>query len=417
MPSIVEPRRAWLPVRLVVLSATAALAAGCSADVSRFEGWGGTQTAYNSGPQSGVTGSVPYRAGPGDSAPVGRVESQPLGASTASSSLPPPPRHSSSQTSPSYPSRASAPAPQVIAATDYADPEPPRRADPPPRRAAAPSGGLHAVAQGETLHSIARQYDVPVREIAQANDIRVESPIRVGQAIRIPGVPQSRIRAAAVTPVPAASRPEPQRTAAATRPTPEPRRAPALQRDEAAARPAAPERVATRQPSSSPSSPAAGPAAAPERVEQAKVAEPASAPEPAPASTAAAGQGTPTFRWPVRGRVIAGFGAKPNGQRNDGINLSVPAGTSIRAAEDGVVAYAGNELKGYGNLVLVRHENGYVTAYAHASELRVKRGDTVRRGQIIALAGQTGNVTSPQLHFEIRRGSTPVDPVQYLASN
>ena len=122
----------------------------------------------------------------------------------------------------------------------------------------------------------------------------------------------------------------------------------------------------------------------------------------------------PSFRWPVRGRVIAGFGSKPNGTQNDGINLAVPEGTPIKAADDGVVAYAGNELKGYGNLVLIQHANGFVSAYAHASELMVKRGDTVKRGQVIAHAGQTGNVTSPQLHFEIRKGSTPVDPTQYL---
>ena len=92
----------------------------------------------------------------------------------------------------------------------------------------------------------------------------------------------------------------------------------------------------------------------------------------------------------------------------------MPEGASIKSADDGVVAYAGNELKGYGNLVLVRHAGGFVTAYAHASEMLVKRGDHVKRGQIIARAGQTGNVTSPQLHFEIRKGSTPVDPTQYL---
>ena len=116
----------------------------------------------------------------------------------------------------------------------------------------------------------------------------------------------------------------------------------------------------------------------------------------------------------MRGRVIAGFGRKPNGQQNDGINLAVPEGTAVKAAEDGVVAYAGNELKGYGNLVLVRHANGYVTAYAHASEIMVKRDDQVKRGQVIAKSGQTGTVTSPQLHFEIRKGSAPVDPMQFL---
>ncbi|HEY7845119.1 MAG TPA: M23 family metallopeptidase, partial [Bradyrhizobium sp.] len=88
--------------------------------------------------------------------------------------------------------------------------------------------------------------------------------------------------------------------------------------------------------------------------------------------------------------------------------------TPVKAAEDGVIAYAGNELKGYGNLVLVRHSNGFVTAYAHASEILVKRGDQVKRGQVIARSGQTGNVSSPQLHFEIRKGANPVDPTQYL---
>jgi murein DD-endopeptidase MepM/ murein hydrolase activator NlpD len=123
----------------------------------------------------------------------------------------------------------------------------------------------------------------------------------------------------------------------------------------------------------------------------------------------------PSFRWPVRGRVIAAFGPKPSGLQNDGINLAVPEGTPIKAAEDGVVAYAGNELKGYGNLVLVRHANGFVTAYANASDILVKRGEAVKRGQVIAHSGQTGNVTSPQLHFEIRKGATPVDPAQYLS--
>jgi murein DD-endopeptidase MepM/ murein hydrolase activator NlpD len=122
----------------------------------------------------------------------------------------------------------------------------------------------------------------------------------------------------------------------------------------------------------------------------------------------------PSFRWPVHGRVITAFGQTVNGAQNDGINLAVPEGTPVKAAEDGVVAYAGNELKGYGNLVLVRHSNGFVTAYAHASELAVKKGETIKRGQVIGKAGATGNVNAPQLHFEVRKGATPVDPMQYL---
>ena len=133
-----------------------------------------------------------------------------------------------------------------------------------------------------------------------------------------------------------------------------------------------------------------------------------------PVKAAEATGALPTFRWPVRGKVITSYGAKTNGKANDGINLAVPEGTPVKAAEDGVVAYSGNELKGYGNLVLVRHANGYVTAYAHASELLVKRGDTIKRGQVIAKSGQSGEVGSPQLHFEIRKGSSPVDPLQFL---
>ncbi|MEP3047312.1 MAG: peptidoglycan DD-metalloendopeptidase family protein [Roseibium sp.] len=120
------------------------------------------------------------------------------------------------------------------------------------------------------------------------------------------------------------------------------------------------------------------------------------------------------FRWPVRGRIISDFGAKPGGGRNEGVNLAVPEGTPVKAADDGSVIYSGNELKGYGNLVLVRHEDGWVSAYAHNSQLKVKRGDKVRRGDTIGLAGATGSVTQPQVHFELRRGNKPVDPLNHL---
>jgi murein DD-endopeptidase MepM/ murein hydrolase activator NlpD len=123
-----------------------------------------------------------------------------------------------------------------------------------------------------------------------------------------------------------------------------------------------------------------------------------------------------SFRWPVKGRVISGFGTKPDGGHNDGINISVPQGTAVKAAENGVVAYAGNELKGYGNLVLIRHANNWVSAYANNEELLVKRGDKVRRGEIIAKAGTTGSVSQPQVHFELRKGSRPVDPTKYMSS-
>jgi murein DD-endopeptidase MepM/ murein hydrolase activator NlpD len=129
----------------------------------------------------------------------------------------------------------------------------------------------------------------------------------------------------------------------------------------------------------------------------------------APASAA-----VPSFIWPVRGRVVAGFGRRAGSLRNDGINIAVPEGTDVQAADDGVVVYAGTDAKGYGNLVLLRHSSGFVTAYAHASALLVSLGETVHRGQVIAKSGRSGNVTEPVVHFEIRKGTLPIDPVQYL---
>jgi murein DD-endopeptidase MepM/ murein hydrolase activator NlpD len=233
----------------------------------------------------------------------------------------------------------------------------------------------HAVAPGETLMSISRHYNKPVREIVAANRLTYDARLKVGEKITVPGVAAT---AAVAKPV---------IVAAAKAPAPAP--APV------AAAKAAPQKVASIEP------------AATARLASPNV-------DTGDTSASIGKGGAPQFRWPVRGRVISGFGPIPNGQQNDGINLAVPEGTQVRAAEDGTVAYAGNELKGYGNLVLVRHADGFVTAYAHASELMVKRGDTVRRGQVIAKSGQTGTVTAPQLHFEIRKGSSPVDPTKYL---
>ncbi len=132
------------------------------------------------------------------------------------------------------------------------------------------------------------------------------------------------------------------------------------------------------------------------------------------APTAGTPPGTPVFRWPVDGRVISGFGPKAAGRFNDGVNLKVNNGTPVRAAADGTVAYAGDAIAGFGNLILVRHAGGWVTAYGHNEALLVARGQLVRAGDPIARAGATGAVTEPQLHFEIRRGRTAIDPQQLL---
>jgi murein DD-endopeptidase MepM/ murein hydrolase activator NlpD len=124
--------------------------------------------------------------------------------------------------------------------------------------------------------------------------------------------------------------------------------------------------------------------------------------------------GTGKFLWPVNGKIISPFGPKDGGLHNDGINIAAPLGTPVHAADNGVVVYAGNELRGFGNLLLVRHADGWVSAYAHCDALLVKRGDNVKRGQVIARVGQSGNVSAPQLHFELRKGAEAVDPLGQL---
>jgi murein DD-endopeptidase MepM/ murein hydrolase activator NlpD len=224
------------------------------------------------------------------------------------------------------------------------------------------SAGVHVVAAGETLSRISRIYGKPATEIAKANNIDVNARLNVGDRLIIPGRHSAaNINAGAAI--------------AETKPVP-----PAAEPETAS--------VYTQIPNAS------------DGKETSKAAE---------------GTGSlPKFRWPANGRIISAYGPMTNGQQNDGINIAVPENTPVKAAEDGVVAYAGNELKGYGNLVLVRHPNGYVTAYAHAKELLVKRGDQVKRGQVIARSGQSGNVNAPQLHFEIRKGAAPLDPTKFL---
>ena len=250
--------------------------------------------------------------------------------------------------------------------------------------AAKPAAGAHTVTSGDTLFSLGRQYNVSPYAIADANRLPHSAQLSLGQRVRIPGSKGG-------TPIafnkPSADTPKLKLAS---------KQAPILPDTEETETTPAAEIAGVPVPKAGQAAPAG----------EQQVAE------QAPAETAAA-----SMRWPVRGKVISGFGPKSNGLKNEGINIAVPEGTSVRAADSGVVAYAGNELKGYGNLVLIRHENGYVTAYAHAKELFVKRGDTVKRGDVIAKAGQTGSVSSPQLHFEVRKGATALDPVKFLASS
>jgi murein DD-endopeptidase MepM/ murein hydrolase activator NlpD len=240
---------------------------------------------------------------------------------------------------------------------------------------AAPT--VHVVNRGDTLLSVARRNHVPVSELAKANGLEPTSKLKIGAKLTVPGAKTAAVGSAA------------QPMSGADQPT----AVPTLPATKMAAVTGAPQQSVHLAQTTM-------------KVEE--------SPTESASKTAEATGALPTFRWPVRGKVITSYGAKTNGKANDGINLAVPEGTPVKAAEDGVVAYSGNELKGYGNLVLIRHSNGYVTAYAHASELMVKRGETIKRGQVIAKSGQSGEVGSPQLHFEIRKGSSPVDPLQFL---
>lgn len=280
-----------------------------------------------------------------------------------------------------------------------------------PVRTASARTSVHTVAPGETLSSLSRQYGVSRTALADANGIAPDTMVRIGQKISVPGG-GSQMAAAPVAAPANGREPKMQFVQGAQPKGMAPAAAPVA--------PAEPVRTA-QAPALKPSVPGADPqarafagaptkpSAAPEPSEQVKTASLKVDPTPDAAPSG------PSFRWPVRGRVISGYGSKASGATNDGINLAVPEGTDVKASDDGVVAYAGNELKGFGNLVLIRHSNGWVTAYAHNSALEVKRGETIRRGQIIAKSGSTGNVTSPQLHFEVRKGAQAVDPMQHLA--
>lgn len=217
----------------------------------------------------------------------------------------------------------------------------------------------YTVERGDSLYKISRKYGVDMRALAQKNSLQEPYTIFPGQKLLVP----LAYATASAAPPPSASSPS----------SSQPRRGPS----------------STTPVASSP------PPVAP------------------PAPPARAGS---RFVWPAEGKILARFGPSGKGLHNDGINIGVARGTSVKAAENGVVAYSGNELQGFGNLLLVKHADGWMSAYAHNDELLVKRGDQVKRGQVISRAGSSGNVRSPQVHFELRRGTKAVDPLKYLAS-
>lgn len=259
------------------------------------------------------------------------------------------------------PETKAAPAVADYARPPVASPVPPAAPAAPPVASNEPSvpgwEGRYTLRHGESLYGIARQHGVTLAELQRVNNISDPTKVRAGVVLQVPN-----------------------RTAAAAPP------------------PANPGALAPRILNA--------PIEGQKVASRTDVATDAASPAPV--------AGPVRFRWPARGRIIAGFGKRPDGGQNDGINLAVPQGTQVHAAEGGRVAYAGDELPGYGNLILIRHPNGWVTAYAHNEKMLVKRNEVVQRGQVIAMAGKTGSVDQPQLHFELRQGSKPVDPLPHM---
>lgn len=251
----------------------------------------------------------------------------------------------------------------------------------------ASANGSYVVRSGDTLAGISRRMNVSIDALKRANNLS-GSTIRIGQTLALPGGAAAPVKAAptkevvtgSVPKTPPAPKPEPAKVAAAA-----PKTAPQEQAPKSYTPPAGKQD---------------GVAAA---ETDAKV-----------ASLTPQTSGIGKLRWPARGQIVSRFGSSEDGHRNDGIDISVPEGTPVKAAENGVVIYAGNGLKEYGNTVLIRHDDGLVTVYGYAKDIKVRRGDKVTRGEVIADSGMSGEANRPKLHFEVRKDATPVNPMTYL---
>lgn len=222
------------------------------------------------------------------------------------------------------------------------------------------------VQPGDTLYSLSRKYSVPVNDLAVMNKLNPPFALRVGQKIRVPNLEQAMVA-----------------------------------KDVVVENKVKQESVQKEQTQSK------------TEVKTAKAEKKISS-DPSKKLPKINARSSSKFSWPVRGKILSAYGAKNNGLFNDGVNIAAAKGTSVVAAENGVVAYAGNEIKGMGNLIIVQHESGWMTVYAHLDSMNVKRGTKVNVGQKIGTVGETGKVDSPQLHFEIRKGTKAYDPISYM---
>lgn len=209
------------------------------------------------------------------------------------------------------------------------------------------------VAAGDTLYSLSRRYSVPVNDLAVMNNLSAPFALSVGQKLKVPDLSSAPVRSVATTKVDSA-----------TVPVAKPK-----------------EKISS---------------------------------DPTQKLPTIGARSSSKFSWPVRGRVLSAYGAKGDGLFNDGINIAAARGTTVGAAENGVIAYAGNEVKGMGNLIIIQHSGGWMTVYAHLDSMTVRRGNKVSVGQKIGTVGETGKVDEPQLHFEIRKGTKAYNPSTYL---
>lgn len=399
-----------------VAASTLVLLGGCSSG-SRFDFPSFSLARNNDAPLAdpNTTASLPV---PQESVYAAGGTSDSQSTQLARSPLPPPQAYPSQSYAPRVTPTAYSPAPNLKPQpTAYIPspallPKPVMRpgGEPAPARSAtaAPGEGqTYKVQKGDTPHTIAEKLGVSEKALLERNQLDA-SRLHIGQVLQIPNGAKSPASAVAATTTRPAS------------PASAPSAAPAIHvvKTTAIAAPGSPSETHPTAAAAEPVKPApatadqsdvTGPSHGQNAGQNAQVASVDQLPAPEPMSGN-------SFRWPVQGRIVSEFGTKPDGGHNDGIDVAVPQGTSVKAAENGVVAYAGDELKGYGNLVLIRHSNNWVSAYAHNEEILVKRGDQVRRGQIIAKAGKTGQVSQPQVHFELRKGSRPVDPTKFMTN-
>ncbi|MDX1400818.1 MAG: LysM peptidoglycan-binding domain-containing M23 family metallopeptidase [Kiloniellales bacterium] len=277
------------------------------------------------------------------------------------------------------------------------------------QRLKIPNPRLHRVRPGETVYGISRLYGVEMSELMRLNNVAPPYTIAVGTDLVLPGPTQAQNGAEAAITV-----------AQPTSPAVGPVDKPVL------AVPTAPSAsgagannggfelgaLPRRKPQASHSTANTGGAAGSKQAgtsgSQATQSAAVKPPEP-PKRTGG------KFLWPVQGRIVSEFGPQGSGRHNDGINILAPRGAPVRAAENGVVVYVGSQLQGFGNLLLVKHSDGWLTAYAHTESILVSKGDVVKRGQTLARVGSSGNVASPQLHFEVRKGKRAIDPMRILA--